>query len=74
MAAWIGTSNIWRGISLRSLLHQLAAGGLRSVAMDDQRQRVDRLAGDEHVELDEVARAVADLLVVHRRVALACGS
>jgi len=37
----------------------------------DERQGVHWLAVHEHVELDEPRRAVADLLVVHRRVALA---
>ena len=38
--------------------------------MDDERQGVDRLAVDQDVQLDEVAGPVADLLVVHRGVAL----
>ena len=37
--------------------------------MGDERERVDRLAVDEDVELDELRGAVADLLVVHRGVA-----
>ena len=43
---------------------------LGAVAVDDERQGVDRLAGDEDVDLDEVGRPVAELLVVHRGVAL----
>ena len=39
--------------------------------MGDQRQRVDRLTGDEHVHAHEVALAITDFLVVERCVALA---
>ena len=39
--------------------------------MGDQRQRVDRLAGDRTSSFDEVALAIADLLVVERGIALA---
>jgi hypothetical protein len=38
--------------------------------VDDERERVDRLAVDQDVQLDQVRRPVADLLVVHRGVAL----
>ena len=47
--AWIGTSNIWRGISLRSAGDQLPALGVGVVAVGDHRERVDRLAIHEHV-------------------------
>ena len=70
MAAWTGTSNIWRGMRVRSSAHELATRRLRPVAVDDDAERVDRLAVHEHVELHEPALAVADLLVVHRGVAL----
>src|SRR3954447_17753401 len=56
------------------LLESLCQGTPRrlgAVAMDDQRERVDRLAVDEDVDLDEVGRAIAELLVVHRRISLA---
>src|SRR6185312_15551462 len=52
------------------LLDQLAALDLRLGAVRDQRERVDRLAGDEDVDLDQLALAETDHLVVHRRVAL----
>ena len=74
MAAWTGTSNIWRGMSSLSFSTSCAAGAVRAVAVDDERQGVDRLAVDQHVELDQVALAVADLLVVHARRSPACGS
>ena len=37
--------------------------------MDDAGERVDRLAVDEHVQLDHVRGAVAGVFVVHRAVA-----
>ena len=49
---------------------QLAAGGMRTIAVDDDRQGVDRLAVDEDVDLGEVRLAVAELLVIHRGVTL----
>src|SRR4029079_13619226 len=52
-------------------LGQVAPDRLGLVAVDDHRQRVDRLAVDEDVDLGKVRRAVAQLLVVHRGVALA---
>ena len=70
MAAWTGTSNIWRGMSSLSFLVSARPARWRVVAVDDDAERVDRLAVDEDVQLDEVARAIADLLVVHRGVAL----
>src|SRR5438132_1303304 len=42
---------------------------VRFVAMDDDRERVHRLAVEQHVELDEVGRAVLEELVVERRIA-----
>src|SRR6478752_3057820 len=50
------------------LLDQLAALDLSLAAMHDQGQRVDGIAGHEHVELDEVALPESDHLVVHRRI------
>src|SRR3954447_22087307 len=50
---------------------QRTARRLRPVAVDDQRQRVDGLAVDEDVDLDEVGGPIPELLVVHRRIALA---
>src|SRR5439155_8772600 len=41
----------------------------RLLAVDDHRQSVDRLAGDEDVEADKVGWSVADLLVVERGIA-----
>jgi hypothetical protein len=58
MAAWTAISNIWRGISPEAM-NQLAADRLGSIAVHDDGQRVDRLAGDEHVDLDQVGGAVA---------------
>src|ERR1700736_516677 len=52
------------------LLDQLPALDLGFAAMGDEGKRVHRLSGDEHVELDQVAFAEADHLVVHRRVTL----
>src|SRR5450759_567993 len=56
---------------LLQLLGELPAGGLGLVPVHDQGQGVHRLAVHQDVELDEARRAVAQLLVVHRRVALA---
>ena len=67
IAAWTGTSNIWRDQLLQLLDQRLAlAVGVRAV--DDEAQRVDWLAADEDVELDEVARPVADVRVVEAGV------
>src|SRR5712692_10466683 len=52
------------------LLDQAAALELGLASVCDERQRVNRLAGHEHVELHELAFAETDHLVVHRRVAL----
>ena len=67
IAAWIGILNRCRGI--RSLSRSQAAG-LGGDAVDD-RQRVDRLAVDQDVHLDEVALAVADLVIVEAGIAAA---
>src|SRR5947207_520828 len=52
------------------LLHQAPALPLRLAPIGDERERVDRLPGHEHVELDQVPFAKAGHLVVHRRVTL----
>src|SRR5688572_17381534 len=52
-------------------LAELAAAGLGGDAVDDHRERVDRLAVDQDVHLDEVALAVADLVIVEARIAAA---
>src|SRR6266571_2824156 len=54
---------------LFQLLGDLLAPLVRLVAMDDHRERVHRLAVEQHVELDEVGRAVLEELVVERRIA-----
>src|SRR6187200_3485316 len=53
---------------LLELLDQRLAGSVRVRAMDDEAQRVDRLPAHEEVELDEIAVAVADVLVVEAGV------
>src|SRR5262245_31030748 len=50
-------------------LDERPAGRVGGVAVDDQRQRVDPVAGEEDVELDEVRVAVAERLVVERGIA-----
>ena len=70
IAAWIGTSNIWRGISSFELLGQRAAALRRLVARDDERKRIDRLAVEQDLELHQIALAIADHLVVERGVPL----
>ncbi len=50
-------------------LGEHAAGGIGLVAVDDHRQRVDLVAGEQDVELHEVALAHPDQLVVERGVA-----
>ena len=54
IAAWIATSYIWRGMNSFSLRDQLGAARVRLVAVHDQRERVDRVAVHQHVELHEV--------------------
>ena len=59
IAAWIGTSNSWRGISSLQLLGQLAALYERLVAVRDERERVHRRAVHEDVELDQIGLLIA---------------
>src|SRR5688572_15617548 len=54
---------------LAQLVDERSAAAVRGPAVEDQRERVDRLAGDEHVQLDEVALAEADDVVVEAGVA-----
>src|SRR5213079_2617269 len=54
---------------LFQLLGDLLASLVRFVAMDDDRERVHRVAVEQHVELDEVGRAVLEELIVERRIA-----
>src|SRR3954453_1781903 len=51
---------------LQPLAHA-AAARLRGAAVDDHAQRVDRLFVDQDAHLDEVALAVAELLVIEAR-------
>src|SRR5687768_5854182 len=50
-------------------LHERLARRIGVVAMDDHRERVDAVAGEQHVELDEVGDARPERLVVERGVA-----
>src|SRR5437016_889441 len=52
---------------LREPLRHRAPRRVRLVAVDDHRQRVDRVARQQDVELDEIRRAHPDHLVVERR-------
>src|SRR5689334_15645278 len=54
---------------LLELLAQRAAVRVRLLAVDDRRQRVDRLAVEQDVELDDVRLLVPVELIVERRVA-----
>src|SRR5213596_2279221 len=54
---------------LFQLLGDLLAPLVRFVTMDDDRERVHRVAVEQYVELDEVSRAVLEELVVERRIA-----
>ena len=47
---------------------QRTAVGLGLVAVDDGRESLDRITGDEHVHLDHFRGAIAGVLVVHRAV------
>jgi hypothetical protein len=48
MAAWIGILNIWRGIRSFSRSHMCAAAAFSArAAVDDHRERVDRLVVDQ---------------------------
>src|SRR6266850_1020714 len=49
--------------------HQIAPALRRKVAMDDQRQRIHRFAGDQHIQLDQVGFPVVGKMVVERSVA-----
>jgi hypothetical protein len=50
-------------------LAHAAASGLCGAAVDDHAQRIDRVAVDEDAHLHKVAFAVADLVVIERRIA-----
>ena len=52
---------------------QNTAVGFRFVAVDDGGERLDGIAGDEHVHLDHFRGAVAGVFVVHRAVAAGHG-
>src|SRR6185312_16028241 len=52
-------------------LAHAAAAGLGVGSVDDHAQRIDRLVVDEDAHLDEVALAVADLVIVEARIAAA---
>src|SRR5713101_7220485 len=49
--------------------HQVAPAFSRKFPMDDQRERIDRFAGDQHVQFDEVGFPVVGKMVVERGVA-----
>ena len=66
MAAWMATSNIWRGDKFLHLRRQQAAFGGRSIGVQNERKGVDRLARDEHVELDELAHLIAGQVIIER--------
>src|SRR3546814_8407139 len=53
---------------LEALAHT-AAAAFGGAAVDDHAERVDRLVVDEEAHLDEVARTVADLVIVEASVA-----
>src|SRR5690606_2729097 len=57
------------GDEVLQALAKLPAARFRRAAVDDHAERVDRLAIDQDVHLDEVAGAVADLVIVKRGVA-----
>ena len=69
IAAWIGDVEHLARDLLAQPLDERPPARVRRVAMDDQRERVDRLAADEDVHADELARAEADEVVVEARVA-----
>ena len=71
IAAWIATWKSCRGIRSLQPLAQGAAAPLGLAAMDDDRQRVDRLAVDQDVHQHEVALAVVVDLVVEAGIAAA---
>src|SRR3954471_6294317 len=54
---------------LAQLLDELPAAVVRELAVDDQRERVDRIAPDEDVDADERTGPKADVVVVEARVA-----
>src|SRR2546430_9873089 len=54
---------------LLQLLGDLLAPLVRLVAVDDDRERIHGFTVQQHVELDELGRAVREELVVERRVA-----
>src|SRR5436190_672740 len=54
---------------LAELLDEEAAAVVREVAVDDERERVNGVAADEHVHADEIPGLEADEVVVERRIA-----
>ncbi len=62
-----------RGDHFLEALGELAAVALGLVAVDDGRERLHRIPGDEHIHLHHLRGAVAGVLVVHRAVALGLG-
>ena len=69
IAAWIATSKSCRGMSCRIFWASARPRELRRVAVDDDGERVDRVAVHQDVELHQRRLPVAGQVVVERRVA-----
>jgi len=55
-AAWIATSNIWRGTTSFIFVHSSTPRDTRWSRWRDDRHRVDALAVDQDVEPDQIRR------------------
>ena len=73
MAAWMATSNIWRGMSSRIFETRARPRVIGKVAVDDDGERVDGVAADENVHLDHGRDPGAGQVVVERSVAAGDG-
>ena len=73
MEAWIATSNICRGMSCRIFETRSFAAFVGEIAMHDDGERIDRLAGDQDVELDHGRLPVVGQVIIEGSVAAGDG-
>ena len=72
IAAWIGDVEHLPRDLLAQPLDELLSARVGAFAVGDQRERVDRLARDQHVDAHELARAEAGQVVVEAAHSRAC--
>ncbi len=68
IAAWIGTSKQLARDEFFHLGGEQASLGDGGGAVQDQRKRIDGLARDEHVELDQIAFLVIGKVIIERGI------